>query len=107
MPRHHMQHVRNMGPILFMHNENIAHVKPCVTTHAMTSCARVHAGKPATLIIHGAPGITYGHAIRAGQTIFIKNNPLTFQHPKYENCKPEHAEKDSHCHARQEQGRFK
>ena len=23
---------------------------------------------------------------------------------KYENCKPEHAEKDSHCHAQQEHG---
>ena len=30
------------------------------------------------------------------QAIFIKN---TFWHPRYENCKPEHAEKDSHCHA--------
>ena len=28
--------------------------------------------KPATLIIHGTPGITYGHAIRAGRTILIK-----------------------------------
>ena len=26
----------------------------------------------ATLIIHGMPGITYGHAIRASQMIFIK-----------------------------------
>ena len=37
-----------------------------------------HAGKPATLIICGMPGITYGHAVRAGQMIFIKNNRLTF-----------------------------
>ena len=37
-----------------------------------------HAGKPATLIIHGVRGITYGCAIRTGQTIFIKNNRLTF-----------------------------
>ena len=28
-----------MGPILFMHNENIAHVMPHVIAHAMTSCA--------------------------------------------------------------------
>ena len=39
---------------------------------------RVHAGKPATLIVRGMPGITYGRAIHAGQTIFIKNNRLTF-----------------------------
>ena len=58
-----------------------------------------HAGKLATLCIHGAPEITYGHAIHASQTIFIKINCLTFWHPKYENYKPEHAEKDSHCHA--------
>ena len=38
MPRHHVQHARNMGPILFMRNENIAHVMPRVTAHAVTSC---------------------------------------------------------------------
>ena len=62
------------------------------------------AGKQATLCIHGAPGITYGCAVHASQMIFIKNNRFTFWHPKYENCKPECAEKDSHCHAQQEQG---
>ena len=36
------------------------------------------AGKPAALIICGVPGITYGRAIHASQTIFIKNNCLTF-----------------------------
>ena len=56
------------------------------------------------LCIHGMPEITYGHAICASRTIFIKINCLTFWHPKYENCKPEHAEKDSHCHAQQAQG---
>ena len=39
---------------------------------------RMHAGKLATQIIHGMPGFTYGCAIRAGRTIFIKNNHLTF-----------------------------
>ena len=34
-----MQHVQNVGPILFARNENIAHVMPCVTAHAVTSCA--------------------------------------------------------------------
>ena len=65
-----------------------------------------HAGKLATLCIRGVPEITYGHAIHASQTIFIKNNHLTFWHPKYENFKPEHAEKDSHCHAQQEERRL-
>ena len=59
----------------------------------------MHAGKPTTLIIHGAPGITYGCAIHAGRMTFIKINHLTFWHSKYEICKPERAEKDSHCHA--------
>ena len=53
---------------------------------------------------HGMPGITYGHAIRASLTIFIKINCLTFWHPKHKICKPECAGKDSHCHAQQEQG---
>ena len=38
--------------------------------------------------------------------IFIKNNHLTFWLPKYGFCKPERAEKDSHCHAQREQGRL-
>ena len=70
-----------MGPILFARNENIAHVMPHVTAHAVMSCAhhwRTHAGKLATLIIHGAPGFTYGCAVCASQTVFIKNNRLTF-----------------------------
>ena len=64
----------------------------------------MHAGKPATLCIHGAPEIAYGCAVCASLMIFIKNNCLTFSHPKYESSKPEHAEKDSHCHAQREQG---
>ena len=50
----------------------------------------MHAGKPATLNIRGVPGFTYGHAV---------HNYLTLYLPKYENRKPECAEKDSHCHA--------
>ena len=61
-----------MGPILFVRNENIAHVMPRVTAR------RAHAGKPAALIIRGAPEITYGCAVRASRTIYIKNNHLTF-----------------------------
>ena len=37
MPRHHVQHAQNVGPILLARNENIAHVMPCVTARAMTS----------------------------------------------------------------------
>ena len=76
MPCHHMKHAQNVGPILFMHNENIAHIMPRVTAHAVTSCA--HAGKPAALIIRGTPRITYGRAMHTSQTIFIENNCLTF-----------------------------
>ena len=36
---------------------------------------RAHAGKPAALIIRGAPEITYGRTIRASRTIYIKINP--------------------------------
>ena len=64
-----------------MRNANIAHVMPRVTARAVTSCAHrrcAHAGKPAALVIRGVPEITYGRAIRASQTIFIKNNRLTF-----------------------------
>ena len=39
MPRHHVQHARNVGPKLFACNENIAHIMPHGPAHAMTSCA--------------------------------------------------------------------
>ena len=38
MPRHHVQHVRNMEPNLFACNDNSAYIMPCVTAHAVTSC---------------------------------------------------------------------
>ena len=63
-----------------------------------------HAGKPATLCIYGMPEITYGCAVRASKTKFIKINCLPFWDPKYEIDKPECAGKDSRCHAQQEQG---
>ena len=72
----------------------------------MRIARRAHAGKPADLSIRGAPEITYGRAVRASQTIYIKNNRLTFLCPKYENRKPERAGKDSHCHAQREHGCF-
>ena len=55
-----MQHARNVGPILFVHNENIV-----LWRHACIA-QRMHTGKPATLIVRGMPGITYGRAICAG-----------------------------------------
>ena len=69
MPHHHMQHAENVGPILFTRNENIAHVMPHVTAHAVMSCAHhvVHACRQANQpnYTHGMPGFTYGCAIRA------------------------------------------
>ena len=55
---------------------------PRVTAHAVTSCthhtahARMQAGCP--YVNFGVPEITYGHAIHASQTIFIKINGLAF-----------------------------
>ena len=52
----------------------------------------------------GVPEITYGHAIHASQTIFNKITASHFSTLNRKNCKPEHAKKDSHCHAQREQG---
>ena len=38
MPHHHVQHMRNVGPNLLAHNENIAYVMPRGTAHAVISC---------------------------------------------------------------------
>ena len=38
MPCHHAQHVQNVGPNLFMCNENHAYIMPCVTACAVMSC---------------------------------------------------------------------
>ena len=52
MPCRHAQRVQNVRPILFVHNENIAHIMPRVTARAVTSCvhrvvhARQQAGRP-------------------------------------------------------------
>ena len=47
------------------------HVSQHVQSHHARSAQRAHAGKPAALIIRGAPEITYGRAI-ASRTIYIK-----------------------------------
>ena len=44
MPHHHMQYMRNVGPNLFVHNENIAYIMSRGTAHAVTSCAHRMAG---------------------------------------------------------------
>ena len=81
MPRHHAPHAPNVGPILFARNENTAHVMPRVTARAVTSCAhcaahaRRQAGRPNYM---WCAEITYGCAVRASRTIYIKINRLTF-----------------------------
>ena len=47
---------QNMGPNLFAHNENIAHVMPCVNARGVMSCAHraVHAHRQA-----GHPNYTW------------------------------------------------
>ena len=58
MPHHHMQHMQNVGPNLFMHNENHDYIMPYVTTCAVTSCMHctVHtcrqAGHPYVTMVH-------------------------------------------------------
>ena len=49
MPRHHMQHMQNVGTNLFVYNENHAYIMPRVTTHAVMSCMHpmVHARRQA------------------------------------------------------------
>ena len=55
MPRHHVQHAQNVGPILFAHNKNISHIMSHVTAHAVTSYAHhvVHtqASRPPKLYV--------------------------------------------------------
>ena len=50
MPHHHVQHAQNMGPNLFVHNENTAYVMPHVTTCAVMSCVHhvAHARRQAS-----------------------------------------------------------
>ena len=54
------------------------HVSQHVQSRHACIARRVCAGKPAALTIRGAPEITYGRAVRASRTIFIKINRLTF-----------------------------
>ena len=70
MPHHHAQHTQNVGPNLFVHNENSAYVMPRVAARAVTSCAHCTAHAP-------RQASTYGHAICASQTIFKKISHLT------------------------------
>ena len=49
MPHHHAQHMRNMGPNLFVCNENSVYIMPYVTACAVISCMHhtVHACRQA------------------------------------------------------------
>ena len=62
MPFHHMQHVQNMGPNLFVCNENNAYVISHVPAHAVTYSAHMQASQ-LPLCKHGMPEITCAHAI--------------------------------------------
>ena len=76
-----MRHMRQMWGLFYSRDENIAYVMPRGTARAVTSCAHraAHARWHAShLIKYGAPEITYGCAVHASQTIFIKINRLTF-----------------------------
>ena len=64
-----------------VNDENIAYVIPRGTACAVTSCAHCTARTcrhVAILIKYGMPEITYGRAVHASRTIFIKINRLTF-----------------------------
>ena len=86
-----------------MQNEKSTYVMLNVTTHAVMS--HVH------FVMHACRQPGHPHEYMAHQkllidlpfmpakTIFIKINHLAFEHLKYKNCKPEHAENTSHCHA--------
>ena len=81
----------------------------CVTAHAVMSCTHcaAHACRQARCpYVYVAQQKLLIDMLFASQTIFVKINHLTFWHSTYENCKPECAEKDSHCHAQGEQGRL-
>ena len=60
--------MQNVGPNLFVCNENSAYIMPFVV---MSCTHRTVCGKLAALYICGVPGITYGHAIHASQTIYL------------------------------------
>ena len=58
MPCHHVQHMQNVGPNLFVCNENWDYDMPCVTAHPVMSCvhhtAHTHrqAGRPYVNVAH-------------------------------------------------------
>ena len=54
------------------------HMLPHMQWHHAHITRHTHTGKLATLTICGMPGITYGHAVCAGQMIFIKITTSNF-----------------------------
>ena len=77
-----MCNMREMWGLIYLHTMRTFPTSCHMVLHMKCHHARIarhaHAGKPATLCIRGAPGITYERAVHASQTIFIKNNRLTF-----------------------------
>ena len=86
-----------MGPNLFVCNENWDYIMPHVAACAVTSCTHcvVHAFRQA--------GHPYVNVVRQKLLMDMLFAPAKLYltkltaHPKYKNCKPECAEKDSHC----------
>ena len=94
MPCHHAKHVQNVGPNLFVHNENSAYVMP--HAHRQASCP--YENVVCQKLLMDTP-------FMLAKLNLIKLSTSHFStHYKYENCKPEHAKNDSHCHAQWEQG---
>ena len=76
------RNMREMWGLIYSHTMRTfptsCHMVLQVQCHHARIARHAHAGKPATLCIRGMPGITYECAVHASQTIFIKNNRLTF-----------------------------
>ena len=92
-----------MGPNVFACNENNAYVMPCVTAHSVTSCAHhaVHtcrqAGHP--YVNMACQKLLMDMQFVPAELYLTKLTASHFSTLNMKNCKPEHAENDSHCHA--------
>ena len=90
-----------------MCNENSAYVMPHVTANAVTPCAHcmAHARRQASChYVYVACQKLLMDILFVPAELYLSKLTVTYWHPKYKNCKPERAEKDSHCHAQREQG---
>ena len=91
-----------MGPNLFACNENSAYVMPRVTAHAATSWmhhtvhARRQAGCPYVNV--ACQKLLMDMPFTPAKLYLSKLTTSHFSALNTKNCKPECAEKDSHCH---------